>query len=86
MAAPLEADERAYIAERLGQPPAFVGGDAAAGARTMFGQLMQWIGQQQRLQESARLQRALEAAEQRGDSRGALELLRARRQSDRGGP
>lgn len=86
LAAPLEADERAYIAERLGQPPAFVGGDAAAGARTMFGQLMQWIRQQQRLQESARLQRALEAAERWGDSRGALELLRARRQSDRGAP
>lgn len=76
LAAPLEADERAYIVARLMQQPLLAGNNAGTGPRQMFEQLLAWVRQQRLRQNRARLQVEIQAAEQRGDHKRVLELLR----------
>ena len=78
LAAPLEADERAYLVARLMRQPAWAGAEGGPGAKLMFEQLLAWLRRQRQRQSAAKLQRELQEAERSGDSRRALDLLRSK--------
>lgn len=79
--APLDPSDRAYVVERLTRQPLAEffteHGDPEEAARGMCAQLLDWVRLQQRRQSAARLRRELLEAERRGDTRGALDLLKS---------
>ena len=77
LAAPLEAEERAYVVARLMQQPIWASGENA-GPRLMFEQLLAWVRQQRQQYRAAKLQQELQKAERSGDSKRVLELLRSK--------
>ena len=77
LAAPLEAEERAYVVARLMQQPIWASGENA-GPRLMFEQLLAWVRQQRQRYRAAKLQQELQKAERSGDSKRVLELLRSK--------
>ncbi len=81
--APLEREEHDYIATLLGKPPSDIDALLHQPPQRTFEELLVWLQQQRRRQERAQLQLELQEAEQRGDHRRVMELLRATQQDEK---